>query len=585
MLSLKRERRARAQRGSVLSALLIIVAFLAILGGALMNEISSQFLITRTLEDRVATEATLNSSLESGIGQLENRPLVPFPCSTDPGVAVNPVSLNGQSASVISKPTFFDPKHLGYCQAIVPDFVTPLPTGPSQADGTHVTIGSRNTYLVGDAGNVYNYSFGLTGNLWKVSVGATVTGPPAQSLDGTRAGHLMTVVPVENRVALIDDNPGAGASLRCYMGAAATVTSRPGFENAPGGESPFFPNYVYFGDSSGKLYVYDATTDGSCAQIVSPADLGGPVVGGPLVLKGQQQRGDNPQCGSRGGDEDRGQVSTTVDIFAVINRGGGRLVHYQYCEMTQGGQGITNSLNFVESRPLSIGNAAGVAFSSTKPSGDIQLAVTSLSGYVAMATIIVRGDSYSISTGPTKSFGGSFTRAPYWWHSTGGDRIGAGNQNSLLVLDTSLNVSLRYDGAVGITTTPGADSNGDWYFGADDGHVYDVERPASGIQMFKAARFGAGGQVSSSPIVGAPSDGCSGRVCMYFGTNGNGAYLAQIGNGRVMDLNACSTSGSGSTSCIPGTQQLWARLEVGVANQAVNVIAWSYYDTTPPPSP
>jgi hypothetical protein len=567
---LKRERRARAQRGSVLSALLVIVAFLSILGGALMNEISSQFLITRSLQDRVATEATLNSSLESGIGKLETRPVVPAQCSTDPGVAVNPVSLNGQSASVISKPIFVDPQHLGYCQAIVPDSVTALQTGPSQADGT---IGSRNTYLVGGAGSVYNYNFGQAGALWQVSVGGAITGPPAQSFDATRAGHLMTVVPNGNRVALIDDR-GAGASLQCYMGAAAAVTSRPGFENAPSSGSPFFPNYVYFGDSSGKLSVFDATTNGGCAPIVSPADLGGPVVGGPLVLKGQQQVDSNQPCGGQPGDQDLNQVITTVDIFAVINRnGGGRLVHYQYCELTQGGQRIANGLSSVDSRSVSIGDAAGVAFSSTNPSRNIQLAVTSRSGYVALATIIVSGDNYSISTGPTKPFGGSFTHAPYWWHSAGGDRIGAGDQKSLLVLDTNLNVSLRYDGAVGITTTPSADSNGDWYFGADDGHVYDVERPAGGIQMFKAARFGPGGQVSSSPIVG----GCSGHVCMYFGTDGNGAYLAQIGNGRVMDLTACSTSGSGSTTCIPGTQQLWARLEVGVANQSVNVIGWSYY--------
>ena len=51
--------RRRRQRGSVLSGLLIIVAFLAILIGSIMSELTSSFLISRTLVTRVQREATV----------------------------------------------------------------------------------------------------------------------------------------------------------------------------------------------------------------------------------------------------------------------------------------------------------------------------------------------------------------------------------------------------------------------------------------------------------------------------------------------------------------------------------------------
>ena len=84
------------------------------------------------------------------------------------------------------------------------------------------------------------------------------------------------------------------------------------------------------------------------------------------------------------------------------------------------------------------------------------------------------------------------------------DEIGAANTNGhLYVLDANNNLATRwhYDGSSPINTTPAPDSSGTWYFGADDGFVYDVEPPASGAVMFMAARFGPGGQVHASPSV------------------------------------------------------------------------------------
>jgi hypothetical protein len=573
MLSEQRRRRHRAQRGSVLSATLIIVAFLSILGGALTNEISAQFLLAHNLSSHLADQATVNSSIEYAIGQLQTRS-VPTHCSTDTGPNWS-VNLNGKWATASS-----------ICKAIVPDQAVPLSAGNFPADGTHVMIGGRDTYLVGDAsGNVYNYNFGQTGFLWRVSLGRGVTAPPSQSPDSRRSGHLMTLVPIGSAVALIDDQ-GAGTAWRCNMTTAGgTVVSQPGFENPPSGSAAYFPNYAFFGDSFGRLWVYDATTNGSCASLASASGLGGQVVGGPLVLTGTRTTIES-------GDGDGGQDTTltAVEVFAVVNTGGSsRLVQYEYSEVADGSR--RPSLNFVSSRSLPVANVGGVAYSTTTPADgrSIRLAVTSASGQIALPSISAdqsgSGMSYSMSGGPVSAgLGGSFSQPPYWCHCPGGDLIGAGAVNgALYVVDTNLNLRLRYtgsaDGSPAINSMPGADANGDWYFGADDGYVYDVEPPASGIDMFKAARFNPGGQVRSSPVVGSPADGCAPGPCLYFGSTGT-TYFAQLGGLRLMDVTGCLTSGSGSTTCT-GNPRLWARLEVGkpgtVGGQDVNVIGWSYY--------
>jgi outer membrane protein assembly factor BamB len=579
MLSERRQRRARAQRGSVLSSVLVIVAFLSILGGALMSEISTQFLLSHIRASRVADEATVNSSVEYAIGQLQIR-TVPVHCSTDTGPKWS-VNLNGKWATATPS-----------CLAIVPDRATPLTAGAFAADGTHVVIGGRDTYLVGDSsGNVYNYPFGQTAYLWRVMLGAGVTGPPSQSLDATRPGHLITLIPAGNAVALIDDHVGAGASSRCNMAAGGSVTSQPGVEHPPSGSAPYFPDYAFFGDVTGRLWVYDATTNGSCAQMARASGLGGAVVGGPLVLKGTRTITRNQ--GGENGEQDT--TTTTVELFAVVKIAGSRgLVQYEYSEVDDGSGRVTRNLNFIASQSLPITNVVGVAYSSTTPAKgqSIRLAITAGSGQVAMPAIAVQnstnGLTYTMSPGPAAvALGGTFRRAAFWCHCPGGvDLIGAGNQNGTLYVLNANNLTLRYrydgsaaDGRPQINSTPGADANGDWYFGADDGFVYDVEPPASGTLMFKAARFGPGGSVRSSPVVGSPSDGCAPGPCMYFGSTGTD-YFAQLGSLRLMNVTACLTASSGSATC-NGNPRLWARLQVGtsgiVGGQDVSIVGWSYY--------
>ena len=74
--------RRRRQRGSVLSGVLIIVAMLAILIGALMTQLSSAFQLSRIAATRVATEATVNSAVELAIENLQNSSVPPV-CVSD----------------------------------------------------------------------------------------------------------------------------------------------------------------------------------------------------------------------------------------------------------------------------------------------------------------------------------------------------------------------------------------------------------------------------------------------------------------------------------------------------------------------
>ena len=566
---LKRQWRSSGQRGSVLSALLIIIAFLSILGGALMNEISGQFLLTQTLSNRIAAQATVNASVESSIAQLQSRN-VPSRCSTDQGAGVAPaVNLNGSSATAAIT-----------CMAIVPDAITRIAFGAFPQDGTHVTAGGLNTYLVGANRTLLNFPFGSAKLTWSASVGGTVSGQPNQALDPTNAGHFITTVPIGNAVALVDYP--SGASQKCAMPSNGLVTAQPGFEHPPVGSSPFFPSYVFFGDSSGNLYAYDASTRGSCGPLASVSGLGGPVIAGPLALTGELN-GDSP-CGAGGGDGGNSNTRT-VDLFAVVNASGaGRLVHYQYCEATgnrrSGGPIPPTIYAMNDSRSLGLRTPAGAAFSSVTPStaGPIRLAVTSQAGQIGTASIRAsNGDgglTYSISTGSVVTLAGSFNDSPFWCHCPGGDRIGAGNnRGTLYILDAQLAQRFTFDdGGIPINTTPSADALGDWYFGADDGYIHDVEPPASGTAMFQAGQFGPVSPVTSSPVVGGTTDGCGGRVCVYFGA-GSGSELVQIGDVRVLDLRARLTAGSGPS--------LWARVEVGnpayVGGQGVHVLSWSYF--------
>src|SRR5437868_379625 len=87
VMALLRDRR-RSQRGSVLSGVLIMTAFIAIISGALMTELSTNFLLSHTMLNRVANQATDNSAIELSLHQLQAAPLN-GPCPTPATATVN----------------------------------------------------------------------------------------------------------------------------------------------------------------------------------------------------------------------------------------------------------------------------------------------------------------------------------------------------------------------------------------------------------------------------------------------------------------------------------------------------------------
>jgi hypothetical protein len=566
---LLRDRRRR-QSGSVLSALLVIVIFLSIMIGALLTELTDSFALSRDLVSKVKTEATVTSAVELAINQLQGGPVPPV-CAQDTSINTSPprpeswtLTLNGHPAAVNQS-----------CNAIVPEVATSLGAGSSSVDGIHDTVAGRNRYLVSDAtGRLSAYPFGSTNPSWAVSLGGAATAPPLTGSDPN--GSVDILAPAGNKVVVFNERSGSTPVLSCNLPTTGTVSA-----SAAAGAN--FHGYAVIGDS-GRLYVYDAHAGGTCDWRAS-VSLTGSVVAAPLVFPGRVTSQDQTN-------------SVSDEIFLLVTSGSSTsLQHWSYTESTtnctghgeggdcdggRGGSVTTYNLTRTGSQTLNGVNAVGYGLSaSTAP---LNLAVATASGRLDLARISVgSGPSYGMSPGPSimLPIGSTASRAPFWCHCPGQDLIGVGGTNGFLYLfNNALNLAYSYDGQPdgrpAINNTPMADANGDWYFGANDGSVYDVEIPVSGTQMFKAAKFGPGGAIASSPIVGP----CPAGPCLYFASSLNGSYFVRIGNTRISDLRACVSSAQGSTTCA-GNPRLWARVQVGPANvwggSGVFVQGWSFY--------
>jgi hypothetical protein len=569
---LKPRDRVGRQRGSVLSALLIIVAFLSILVGALMTELTTSFLISGTLVTRMQREATVSSGVELGIHQLQTTAVPPV-CVRD---ARGPwfVTLNSNSAAVTK-----------ICAAIVPDLATGLASGDFVIDGVHDTTAGRDMYLVSDsAGDLRGYVFGQTTARWSVPIGGPPTASPLPMVDAD--GRALLLLPEAmsglgcgGHCVSSFHNSGGAPSFHCTMPASTNVDWAPAVETSAGGFRNF-PDYAFFGGSglNGQLYVYDAADDHDCAQLASAA-LGGGSAGAPLVFPGTVS-------------QKSGVTTTSDEIFVLVSNGSNTSLEQWSFEQSVDSAGNTSSA-LVEVNALLLTNqvggaAAGYAISSKTPvpGTSLTLAVAGAAGRVATAWISVGlGPSYAMVRGSSAVLPGGISRPPYWCHCPGQDLIGLGSTNGVLyLLNGSLAIQWSYDGQAdgrpAINSTPSADANGDWYFGANDGFVYDVEIPTTGQQMFKAARFGPGGAILSSPVVGAPVDGCSSGPCLYFASGTAGSYFVGLGSTRIFDLRACISTASDSTTCA-ANPRVWARVEIGssvvIGEQGVYVQGWSYY--------
>jgi len=539
--------RRRSQRGSVLSGVLIITAFLAIISGALMTELSTNFLLSNALVNRVNTEATVNSAAELAMNQLGNTPI----SAGCPDIATATVTMNGRIAV---------PSYLSCWPTLrrgEPQF-TPLSSGSYTVDATHALPASGlNDYIVGDSGGtVHDYGFGQTSG-WSVALGGSTTAPAMAMVDPSGPPDVSILVPVSHPttaaagcdssqacVALLSGLPSVKPSLKCYMPASTTVVSA-----AASGKN--FPRLAYFGDAVGSLYAYDATEDGGCAFKASAPTTDGDdgVLAGPLVMPGS------------------GKKSGTDAVYVVVGDNvASYLVYYTYRVDAKTGPTLTE----VSSLPLPAPSAKGLAFDGT--SLPARLSITFAGGRVALVRIQT---DFTMSVIANTSLGTSISDSPFWCHCPGSaDVIGVGGGNgALYLLDPSLNTLAALPaGGPAISTTPQSDGKGDWFFGADNGYLYEAQQSAGQPTMAVVARFGPlGGVVGSGAQVGA----CPAGLCAYLGTSTND-YVVQL-DARDAVITSCISNTP--PSCSGDKPRLWASVEVGAAGspQTVHVQGWSYY--------
>jgi hypothetical protein len=524
--------RKRRQSGSVLSAVLIITAFLAIIAGALGTEISTNFLLSNALVNRVKTEATVNSAAELAINQLQGTPLN----QTCPGLGS--YTVNQQMAVVAYKSCALVVDRRTVQAQGGQDFVSVASSSQFNVDGTLAQLGGLNDYVVGDSGGtVFAYGYGSAVPRWRRSLGGSVTGSPLVTLDPDNSGQFLDLIPMSGCatstfcVIVLSDNGGPNPSPRCSMPTVSAVVSRP----AAGSR---FPNNAFFGDTSGNIYAFDtsAAADGDCTTFVT-ASVANRVVAGPVVFA----------CGGCG--------SPTDYVFVLTTTGGSSsLARLTY---TQNGlSNPTGSINF----PWA--NAKGMAFDAAS----MRLAISFGGGQVALVQLNSGGGMSQAASPVTLPTG--ISRAPYW----SGSLIGIGGQNgSLYVLDTSLNTYASYTGSRRIDTTPVADGAGDWYFGASDGRFYEVQKLGAGTTMTLAVSFGAASApFGSSPVIAM----CPAGICIYVGSLDARAYLIPL-DARDAVMTACINSCAGTGP----NPRLWTHIQVGVAgnSQTVHVQGWSYY--------
>lgn len=529
---LVKDRRA-AQRGSVLSGVLFMTAFIAIISGALMTELSTNFLLSHNLMTRMTNQATVNSAIESSLSQFQATPL------NSGCPSLQSVNLNSSWAT----PAYTS------CWPTV-DVRSPQfnriasSSGTFSIDGTHPQLSGLNDYVVGNAaGTVFDYRFGSKMPRWTLSLGGSLTGPPLVMPNPDFSSQFLVLIPLSGPACSpfsyclnvrSDDNTAKTPSLRCTIAASGgAVLSQPV-------ASPGIGGFAYYADG-GSLEVKDFTA-GECESVYQVTIPGGQrVMAGPIAFRCVNG------CGS-----------TADELYAVVSDNvSSRLVSYR----------SSGQLTFSSSLALPWGSVSGIAISSnTLPAS---MVITFDGGGVALVRISTSG---GMTLANSISVPGGITDAPYWCTQCG-NLVGVGARNGgLYLFDSSLNpFATPYVVAAPIRTTPSADGAGTWYFGADDGYVHEVQVQAGPV-MTQVTSYGVMGQAGSSVQVG----GCSIGICVYLGAVDSNLYLVPL-DARDIVITACITT-SASSPCSGATPRLTAKIEVGAAGNpnAVHVRAWSY---------
>jgi hypothetical protein len=508
----------RSQRGSVLSGVLIMTAFIAIIAGALMTALSTNFLLSRHLVTRVANEATLNSAMETTMSQLGAAQL------NQPCPATQSVTLNNRTAV---------PTYQG-CWPTVrenPKFA-PLPGTLGAAFNVDGTTGPNGDYVVGDAGgNIFDYRFASGTLRWTLGLGGSVTASPLVFAKQS-PGPLLDVIPLSGPACAgsgfclnirLDNNSSTPPTQQCSIPTSAAVTTQPVASSSIAG-------LVYYADGT-NLEANDVSTSGTNCDVEStPLVLSQPIASGPVAV----------HCSTGcGGNADF--------IYVVISNG----TTSQLVEV-----GYHGGLSRLNSWLMPWGNPSGMALQGAN------LAIT-FGGGVALYRISSNG---SVTFVNKQSLPG-VADAPYWC-SQCGNLLGVGAQDGgLYLFDSLLNAVTNYAGTgSAINTTPGADGAGNWYFGAADGFVHEVQVQAG--QMIQVNQYGPVGQVGSSVQVG----GCGTGICVYLGSLNHNLYRIPM-DARDAVLWACINT------CTSANPRLWAQVEIAYSTSptTVHVQGWSYY--------
>ncbi|HKC20327.1 MAG TPA: hypothetical protein VKE27_11945 [Candidatus Dormibacteraeota bacterium] len=528
--------RRRRQRGSVLSAVLIMTAFIAIIAGALMTELSTNLILSRTLVDRVASQATENSAIEQALSKLQSAPLN-GQCPSLPTAALNNVTA---SASYLRCwPTRRESPNA---------FAAVGAGGAFQTDGTHAQLNGINDYVVGDAaGNVIDVPFGSLRPRWTAPLGGQVTATPAVIPKPGSPSQVLDVIPlsgsgcvtVPNCLNVRLDTAGSTAApvLQCIAaGAGGVVPAQPVL-------SPTQAGLVYYGQGQ-LLAATDVTSQsGDCDYEATAGIPNDQVVTGGLIAF---------KCVSSCG-------KVADEVFAAVgNSLGSQLMRYTYSN---------GSLSLVSTLTLPWSGVAGLAASgATLPAS---VAITFAGGGVELVQL---GSNGSMTVVGRTAAGAGIGDSPYWCHCPNGDQIGvAAHNGALYVYNSALQTIATYPGdGAAIDTRPGTDAAGDWYVGDRDGFVQEIQ--VSGAVASKVDAFGPMAQVVTAVEVG----GCSTGICIYAGANDKNVYLVPLDARRAI-ISACVTTSP--PTCSAANPRLWANLEVGAAGspQTVHVEGWSYY--------
>lgn len=526
--------RKRSQRGSVLSGVLIMTAFVAILSGALLTALSTNFLLSHRLVTRVADEATVSSAVELSMSRLQATQL------NSPCPSLAPLTLNNLTAV---------PAYSGCFPTVdvrSPQF-TQLPSSAAfRVDGTHAQLGALNDYVVGNAGGtVLDYTFGSTTPRWTLALGGAVTGQPLVLNDPNNGGHYLDALPLSGGACSpspyclnvrSDDGSATPPPFLCSIGLNTPVVTQPAASPTNGGLG-------YYGYGS-ILEATDLSTGGHLCDWEANATIPGgqPITAGPLAFR----------CTNGCGNQ-------SDEVYAVVSDSSSSTLYwYRY---------RSGSLNQMGSLALPWGKAAGLDVSAaTLPAS---VAITFHEGGVALVHLAASG-AMSLA-GSTALSNVDIQGAPNWCVQCG-NTIGVGGSDGILYLfDSSLSLRWTFDtGGSAITTTPNADGAANWYVATDDGYLHELQLQGSTLTRVK--RYGPMAQFGSSVQIGT----CPAGICLYLGAVNSNGYLVQL-DARDAVIWACLSTAPPACSGI--NPRVWAQVEIGVAGntQVVHVQGWSYY--------